>query len=368
MKPIKKVKNIFIAATGQNVGKTTTCLGLYDKLIKSKLNTGFIKPVGQRYLNVKNLKVDEDSYLIHQIYKTDCPLKHMSPIAIPRGFTQRYIDEGKSGWILESILKSYERVQNKRDFVLIEGTGHAGVGSVFDTSNSTVAKALQSKVVLVTDGGIGYAIDNLILNKCLFDSVDLEVIGVIVNKVHAEKYDKIREYVEKCLDRKGIKLLGVLPFQQRLLNPSMHQICGVLGGKFLAGQSYKNNSIGKIFVGAMAAANFLKHIKEETLVITPGDREDLILAALSWHLAETSTVNRISGIVVTGNKVPGRVVSRIMRKSRIPVILTECDTFTTASMVHDLKVKIQVTDSEKIKLSQSLFDKYVDFDHIMSHC
>ena len=363
-----EVKNIFIAATGQNVGKTTTCLGLYDKLIKSELNAGFIKPVGQRYLNVKNLKVDEDSYLIHQIYKTDCPLKDMSPIAIPKGFTQRYIDEGKSGWILERILESYAVVQNNRDFVLIEGTGHAGVGSVFDTSNANVAKALQSKVVLVTDGGIGYAIDNLILNKCLFDNMDLEVIGVIVNKVHSEKYDKIRCYVEKSLKNKGIKLLGVLPFQKRLLNPNMEQICDVLGGKFLAGQSYKNNYVGNISVGAMSPSNFLKYIKKETLVITPGDREDLILAALSWHLAETSTVNQISGLVVTGHKLPGGVVSRIIRKSRIPVILTEYDTFTTASIVHDLKVKIQITDSEKIKLSQKLFDKYVDFDYIMTHC
>ena len=365
---MKKTKNIFIAATGQNVGKTTTCLGLYDKLIKSGLNAGFIKPVGQRYLNVKNLKVDEDSYLIHQIYKMKCPLKHMSPIAIPQGFTQRYIEEGKNGWILEKILESYKVVQEKRDFVLIEGTGHAGVGSVFDTSNAIVAKALQTKVVLVTDGGIGYAIDNLILNKCLFDNMELEVLGVIVNKVHAEKYEKIKYYVEKSLNSKGIKLLGVLPFQQRLTNPNMEQICGVLGGKFLAGQSYKKNYVGNIFVGAMSAANFLKHIKQDTLVITPVDREDLILAALSWQLAETSTVNQISGLVVTGNKMPGRVVSRIIRKSRIPVILTEFDTFTTASMVHDLKVKIQITDSEKIKLSKKLFDKYVDFNYIMDHC
>ena len=365
---MKKAKNIFIAATGQNVGKTTTCLGLYDKLIKSGLNSGFIKPVGQRYLHVKDLKVDEDSYLIHEIYKPDCPVKDMSPIAIPRKFTQNYIDEGKSGWILERILMSYQVVQSQRDFVLIEGTGHAGVGSVFDTSNAIVAKALQSKVVLVTDGGIGYAIDNLILNKCLFDSVGLEVIGVIVNKVHTKNYDKIKHYVDKSLRTKGIKLLGVLPFQQRLLDPNMEQICEVLGGKFLAGQSYKNNYVGNISVGAMSASNFLKFIKKETLVITPCDREDLILAALSWHLAATSTVNQISGLVLTGHKMPGRVVGRIIRKSRIPVISTEHDTFTTASMVHDLKVKIQITDSEKIKLSQRLFDKYVDFGYIMDHC
>ena len=364
----KKTNNIFIAATGQNVGKTTTCLGLYHKLIKSGLKTGFIKPVGQRYLNVDKFKVDEDSYLVHQIYKPDCPLKHMNPIAVPRGFTQDYIEEGPSEGILQKIIESYQVVQKDKDFVLIEGTGHAGVGSVFDTSNAFVAKKLNSKVVLVTDGGIGFAIDNLILNKSLFDLMEVEVVGVIVNKVYKDKIEKIKYYVGKGLERKGIKLLGVLPFQNRLTNPNMEQICEVLSGDFLNGENFKNNSVENIIVGAMAVPNILRHIKKQTLVITPGNREDIILATLSWNLAETSQINQISGLVVTSNQKPGKFVSRIIRKSKIPVILTKLDTFTTASMVHDLKVKIQITDSEKIDLSKKLVDQYVDFDYLIKNC
>ena len=292
----------------------------------------------------------------------------MSPIAIPRGFTQDYIDESVEGWILDDIIKSYKIVEKDKDFVLIEGTGHSGVGSVFDTSNATVAKALQSKVVLVTDGGIGYAIDNLILNKCLFDQMGVQVLGAIVNKVYFDHYEKIKDYVGRSLQKKGIKLLGVLPYKERLLCPNMEQIRNVIGGSFVSGEDFKSNKAENIIVGAMSVNNFLKHIKSDTLAITAGDREDLILGALSWSLSGTSSVNQISGLIVTGNKMPGKVVSRIIRKSNLPVIFTSHDTFTTASMVHDLKVKIEATDEDKIKLSQILFDKHVDFDFILENC
>ncbi len=365
---MKKTKNIFIAATGQNVGKTTNCLGLYDKLIKSGWNAGFIKPVGQRYLKIKNLKVDEDSHLVHEIYQMDCPVEHMNPIAVPEGFTQEYIDNSESGQILEKILQSYDVVQKNRDFVLIEGTGHAGVGSVFDTSNAFVAKALRSKVIIVTDGGIGKAIDYLILNKCLFDSMGVELLGVIVNKVYMEKYDKIKTYVGKSLAKNGIKLLGVIPYKNRLENPTMEQIRERLGGRFMSGKEFRFNSVRNIIVGAMSVNNFLTRIKRQTIVITPGDREDLILAALCWNLSEASTTKQITGLILTGKEKPGPVVTKVMQSSEIPVISTRWDTFETASAVHNLKVKIKVTDTEKINLSQELFDQHIDFDYIVNNC
>ncbi len=365
---MKKTKNVFIAATGQNVGKTTNCLGFYSKLIKSGLNPGFIKPVGQRYLNIKNSKVDEDSYLIHKIYKPDCPLIHMNPIPVPEGFTQEYIEDNNNHWIMEKILRSYDIVQHKKDFVLIEGTGHAGVGSVFDTSNAFVAKQLQSKVIIVTDGGIGKAIDFLILNKSLFDTVGVELLGVIVNKVFIEKHEKIKYFVEKSLSNKGIKLLGVVPYQERLKNPNMEQIREVLKGKYIIGNQYKNNPVENIIVGAMSVSTFLRQIKRKTLVITPGDREDLILAALSWNLSETSSVNQITGLIITGKEKPGLVVNQVMKNSKIPIISTSNDTFITASMVHDLNVKIKITDNDKIELIQQMFNQYVDFDYILENC
>lgn len=361
-------KNIFVAATGQNVGKTTTCIGMFAKMRKLGMNAGFIKPVGQRFLDVDECRVDEDSYLIYKTYGLDCNLQDMNPIAVPRGFTERYIDGGQQDWIPKEIQAAYSRISKDRPFTLIEGTGHAGVGSVFDASNGIVARLLGAKVILVTDGGIGRAIDELTLNRHLFDSHGVEVLGVIVNKVFAEKYDKITDYVRRGLDRHGIKLLGVFPYKPSLKAPTMNQMCRHLDGEFLAGKELGNNQAENVIVGAMAVANFLRHIKQSTLVITPGDREDIILGALSWNLSESSQKNQISGLILTGNVRPAGFVNRVIRNSNVPVFQTRLDSFQTASRVHDMTVKIQVRDQSKIALSQHLFENHIDFDYIMENC
>jgi BioD-like phosphotransacetylase family protein len=361
-------KNIFVAATGQNVGKTTTCLGMFAKLQKLEMNAGFIKPVGQRYLDIDECRVDEDSFLIYKTFGLDCDLQDMNPITVPRGFTEEYIDGSHRDWIQEDIHAAYERISAGRAFTLIEGTGHAGVGSVFDASNGRVAKMLGAKVILVTDGGIGRAIDEITLNKHLFDAQGVEVLGVIVNKVFVEKYDKITDYVRRGLDRQGIQLLGVFPYKPSLKAPTMNQMCRHLDGEYLAGEELGNNQAENVIVGAMAVGNFLRHIRQSTLVITPGDREDIILGALSWNLSESSQKNQISGLILTGNVRPAGFVNRVIRKSNVPVFQTRLDSFQTASRVHDMTVKIQVTDQSKIELSQDLFEHNVDFDYIIEHC
>ncbi len=144
-------KKIFIAATYQNVGKTTFCLGLLGSLQKMFPKIGFIKPIGQRYLMEQGYKVDEDSVLIEKIFNVCNPadIKDLSPIAVEKGFTENYIDGLARVDYASEIKKAYRRVARDKDLVVIEGTGHAGVGAVFDLSNATVARLLGAKVILL---------------------------------------------------------------------------------------------------------------------------------------------------------------------------------------------------------------------------
>ncbi|MCX7661272.1 MAG: dethiobiotin synthase, partial [Candidatus Omnitrophica bacterium] len=84
------MKRIFIAATRQNDGKTTFSLGLIKNLQEKYTRISFIKPIGQRYLEEEGLKIDEDSLLIEEVCKIKCGLQDMSPVAVERGFTERY--------------------------------------------------------------------------------------------------------------------------------------------------------------------------------------------------------------------------------------------------------------------------------------
>ncbi len=362
-----KEKKIFIAATRQNDGKTMISLGLLLNLKQIVPKTGFIKPVGQRYVEIDGHKVDEDSVLVGKILGTHPrKLKQMSPIAVERGFTEKYLERERLGELISIIKKSYARCAEGNDLVMIEGTGHAGVGSVFDLNNATVARILNSKVVLVTIGGIGRPIDEVMLNKVLFEKEGVELIGVIVNKVLPEKMDKIQTYVKKGLKRKGVELLGVIPYTEALSRPTMGQVKEALNLKLMHGEEFLENKVGNTVVGAMSPHNALKYIHHGSLVITPGDREDLILAIIGSSMIKQEKESRIAGLILTGDLTPYKTIVELLRRTKVPVLKAEQDTYTVASRFHDLVVKIRDTDTDKIEMAAKLVREYVDVDKIYS--
>src|SRR5213083_1721327 len=212
---------VFIAATRQNDGKTTTSLGLLSLLQNRYPRIGYIKPVGQRFVEIDEVKIDEDTVLMDRVYRLNCPLVDMSPIAVEPDFTRKYLQSSNNESLVKKIVKAFDRVAWEKDFVLCEGTGHAGVGSIFDLSNAQVAKILRAKVIIVSQGGIGKPIDEVALNQALFDKEGVEIIGVILNKVLPEKVDYITEFARRGLKRKGLDLLGVIPHASILSCPSL---------------------------------------------------------------------------------------------------------------------------------------------------
>src|SRR5436190_18280435 len=185
---------IFIAATRQNDGKTTTSLGLLSAMQQFYPRIGYIKPVGQRFVEIEEQKIDEDTLLMDSVYQLNCPLVDMSPIAVEPDFTRKYLQSSNRDALVKKIEQAFDRVAWEKDFVLCEGSGHAGVGSVFDLSNAQVAKILGAKVIIVTQGGIGRPIDEVALNQALFEKEGVEIIGVILNKVIFDKVDYVTEF------------------------------------------------------------------------------------------------------------------------------------------------------------------------------
>jgi len=151
---------------------------------------GYIKPVGQRFVEIEEQKIDEDTVLMDAVYRLNCPLVDMSPIAVEPEFTRKYLQSANNEALVKRIQQAFDRVAWEKNFVLCEGSGHAGVGSVFDLSNAQVAKTLGCKVVIVTQGGIGRPIDEVALNQALFEQEGVEIIGVILNKVLEERIRK----------------------------------------------------------------------------------------------------------------------------------------------------------------------------------
>src|SRR6266550_2365792 len=270
---------VFIAATRQNDGKTTTSLGLLSALQKFYPRVGYIKPVGQRFVEIEEQKIDEDIVLMDSVYSLNCPLVDMSPIAVEPDFTRKYLQSSNRDALVRRIEKAFDRVAWEKDFVLCEGSGHAGVGSVFDLSNAQVAKILGAKVIIVTQGGIGRPIDEVSLNQALFEKEGVEIIGVIINKVLGSKIDYVSDFARRGFKRKGLELLGVLPHERILPKPTLELIRDELKAELLSGPDHLHNLVDDVVVGAMGAQNAMSQFKRGVLLITPGDREDIIMAA-----------------------------------------------------------------------------------------
>ncbi|MDD5465180.1 MAG: AAA family ATPase [Candidatus Omnitrophica bacterium] len=359
------MRKIFIAATKQNDGKTTVSLGIIRNLQQKFGRVGFIKPIGQRYLEEEGLKIDEDSVLIEEVCGIKCGLKDMSPIAVEKGFTEKYIAKPDKNNISRQIQDSFRRISKNQELVVIEGTGHAGVGSVFDHSNAAVAKLLGSKVIIISSGGVGRPIDEIVLNKALFEKEGVKVLGVIINKVLPGKFEKINRLVRKGLERKGIDVLGVLPYDPMLAKPSIEQILEETDFEVLCGEQYLERSVAKVIVAAMEPRDAERYITEDALMITPGDREDMINIALNCFRDSGSKKLKICGIVLTCGITPQGPIMELLAKAEIPVLLADSDTYDVATCVHDLTVKIRPCDTEKINAVVKLMKENVDFNKIL---
>jgi BioD-like phosphotransacetylase family protein len=359
------MRKIFIAATKQNDGKTTVSLGLVRNLQNTFKRVGFIKHIGQRYLEEEGQKIDEDSWLIEEVCGIKCGLKDMSPIAVEKGFTEKYIAKPDNKSIARQIQESFHRVSKKQDLVIIEGTGHAGVGSVFDHSNASVAKLLGSKVIIISSGGIGRPIDEIILNKALFEREGVKVLGVIVNKVLPNKFEKINALVRKGLERKGVKVLGVIPYNPMLSRPTIEQILEETDFKLLCGKEYLESPVSQVIVGAMEPHDAIKYITDDSLMITPGDREDMLMTALGCFRDSDEKRLKVCGIILSGGIMPDAPIMNLLTKAQIPVLLAEEDTYDVATTIHDMTVKIRPCDKTKIDAVVKLIKDNVDITSIL---
>lgn len=360
----RETPRVYIAATRQNDGKTTTSLGLLAELRKRFPRVGYIKPVGQRFVEIQSRKIDEDTVLMDSVYRLDCPLEEMSPIAVDSSFTRRYLENADRSSIVRRAVQAFDRVAWERDFVLCEGSGHAGVGAVFDFSNARAARALDSKVVLVSRGGIGKPIDEIALNQALFEKEGVEIIGVIINKVLPERLEDIERITRIGLRRRGLELLGVLPHEPLLSRPSVSLIAGEVDGLELNRSGRLDNLVDNVVVASMSADRMARFFRKGSLVISQGDRTDIVQELATSLMGQSE--GGISGIILTGGLLPSDSVMDAIRELPFPVIATERESFAVSSTVHDLTVKTRPSDRQKIETIRELVAQYIDVDRIIA--
>jgi hypothetical protein len=359
-----KYKPLYIAATGQHIGKTTVALGLVNFLQDQGINAGFMKPVGQSYVVIDGDKVDEDAVLIRDTFGFRDHLADMSPIAVERGFTEEHIFARDSHALRKRVQDAYSRLIGDKDGMIIEGTGHAGVGSCFGLSNADVAQALGCVALIVSGGGIGRPIDEIALSASLFGSRGVPTLGAVLNKVIPEKFEKVQRVVTAGLGNMGMRLLGAAPYVEQLTFPTLAQLVHYLRLTVLCGdeESLHRRAEHNI-VAAMEPEHMAGYLRDRPLVITPGDRADNIVVCVNAHLHDGPP--RLAGMVLTGDLMPPEPVMERLRESGLPVLLSREDTYTVSTHIRELVFKIESGDTDKIEAAQQLVKTHVDVGYIL---
>lgn len=360
-----KLKNLYVAATSQHVGKTTSTLGLAASFKKAGINTGYCKPVGQQHVELKGSVVDKDAVLFADLLKLDIIPNIHSPVIIGKGATQSYLDDpGK--YDLNSML-NYAKGQLKtaHDATIFEGTGHPGVGSVADVSNAHVAKLLDASVVMVVEGGIGSTIDKLNMSMALFREHQVPVVGVIINKVVPSKMEMVSRYVGIWLEKNNLSLLGTVPYDSTLAFPLIWTISKSIHGTIEYYKEKGFNKVENILAGSLVDLTELSKSSDNLLVVSSRVLDESIHRVQMLSRSEDVEDSPLSGIVVTGEEMISDESLKYIHDHQLPVIRTDLDTYGVVIKISKLEVKINRRTPWKIAKAIQLIQENVDVEKMI---
>ncbi len=353
-------KAFFVASTGQHVGKTTTCLGLFSGLKKRFSSVGYMKPIGQESVESEGgLLVDKDVLLFKDHFHLNSADEDMSPVLVPKGFTRNYLDGKVSdAEIRNAISQSFDRIASDNKITLIEGTGHVSVGSIVNLNNAQVAALLKIPVILITTGGLGSAFDDLALNKAVCDKYGVEVKGVILNRVYPEKREMVIRYMTKALERWKIPLIGSIPYDPFLSNLSLKDFEILFDTLLLTGDAHRMRHFRQIRLIATSIENYKNKIYPHQLIITPANREDVILATLEKQLQHDLK----GGMILTGDDPPRAEIIERLEDADIPMLFASVHSHTAMTMISSFTAKLCKEDVAKVKEAIDVVETHLNFD------
>lgn len=350
--------SLYVATSEPQSGKSLVTLGLVDLALRRTNKVGIFRPI----IHSKGVLGDRDDHLDLLLSRFNLDLEFDECYAFTRDEASDLVGHGKTDRIVEKVISKFKKLEKRFDFLLIEGTDFLGESSVFEFDlNAVIAKNLGTPVLLV-ESGDGESLDetqrNLNLAIDSFVSKECHVLGVIMNRMPEENMSKGYEFLNKDLPKDV--LLSLIPESQVLKSPTIGEIAYHLKAEFLYGEDKLQDLAYGYTVAAMQIPNFIDKLKEKFLIITPGDRSDIIMASLMAHFS--LQYPNVAGIVLTGGFKPAPSVAKILDglSDIVPILSVEDNTFQTAMKANDIPTKLSIDNDRKINLSLETFEKYVD--------
>jgi phosphate acetyltransferase len=357
-------KNLYVTATGPRSGKSAIALGLMQLLSGHLRKVAIFRPIIQATQGK-----DHDISLILSRFNINQDYERAYGFTLSEA--RERIGAGQYAQLLEDILEKYKELEAQYDFVLCEGTDFQGQDPAFEFDlNADIAANLGAPAVLVCNGNGGQSTTDITrsaqLNVEALEEKGVDVTACIVNKVKATT--DVQEIIKniRCVARCDEPLLVyAIPEVDALGKPTVGDVGKWLNAKPLFGEDGLDNLAQSYIIAAMHISHFLEYLEPGGLIITPGDRSDIILSSLASRLS--SNYPDISGIVLTGGLEPSESVKKLIMGWTgvpVPVLSVGDSTFPTTQRLSELYGRIDPEDDKRIATALGVFEQHVDLDEL----
>lgn len=351
-------KAVYIATMEKSSGKSIVTLGLMRMLRGKVAKVGYFKPI------ISDFEEGElDNHINTTLTHFKLDITYDAAYAYTKSEVLAKMHDGKIDEVFDTIIEKYKAIEDAHDFVLVEGTDFSGEGTATELEiNTEIAKNLGMPAIII-ESGTGKTMkefaSNLLSAYDLFEENDVKVLAVIANKVQPENLEWVQDELYHELPKKIV--VAAIPKIDFLAYPTIKEVIKELDAEILFGEGDDLNiQVAHYMVGAMRLRNYLPRLKENTLIVTPGDRSDLILGALQANISMNYPM--ISGIVLSGGLKPEQPIIDLIEglTRKIPILSVTGDTYEATNAVGNINSKIYADNKQKISLSMRTFDKYIE--------
>ena len=356
--------SLYIATTEPYTGKSLVSLGITDLTLRRTSKVGIFRPV----IAPRSPK-ERDKNIDLLLSHFDLDLEYKDTYAFVSREVTDLIGQGHYDEVLDKIIEKYKALESQCDFILCIGSDLEGGAAALEFDfNADVAKNLGCPVLIVTsaaDHNVATVVSSIRATLDAFLERGCQVLGMIVNRANLDSFVELRAALKEELPDDNI-VLSAIPAHRVLSSPTLKEIVDQLNAEILFGGDQLEKLAYRYLVIAMQLENYLTHLTENALLITPGDRSDVILSALQAH--QSRSYPQISGILLSGGLKPAPSVVRILDglRTMVPILSVQTDTFDTATQVSAVRSYITAENRAKIDLSLELFEEFVDIQALES--
>jgi phosphate acetyltransferase len=350
--------SLYIATTDCYSGKSLVSLGVADLLLRRTSRIGIFRPViGSRSAEERDKNID----LLLSHFHLD--IDYHDTFGLLMREAVDLIGQGRYDDALDRIIEKYKVLEQCCDFVLCIGSDlEMGSEALEFDFNADVARNLGCSVLLVTSGSnrdVSAVVNTARATLDAYREMGTQVLGMVVNRANPDDLDELRKALASELPQENV-VLSVIPAHQALSSPTLGEVAEQLGAEILYGRQQMDKLAQRYLVIAMRLENYLSHLTECALLVTPGDRNDIILSAMQAH--QSRHYPQIAGILLSGGMKPAQAVTRRLDglPRRVPILSVQTDTYDTAANLSAVRSYITADNQAKIDLSLELFEEFID--------